>query len=219
MSERLTIPGNTKRLFQFLIDFSAMSLFVSSLQQPAQGWAVKLSLSSSCQPLFLALTWPAPVSVCSGCCTECFHVPSLRPCPARGEFGPNDLAGAVQCQRRGGLDAAPAAASSCSSCSSSPSSLRLFRALWLLSSLSITSALHSAGAWLQGFSPHFTSSQLSCSFPARLGFDLCFPWRLCGQRRYRTIVGTSFSSPLLRGFVPVELGFLFSAISVIYWCY
>lgn len=32
LSERLTIPGNTERLFQSLIDFSAVSLFVSSLQ-------------------------------------------------------------------------------------------------------------------------------------------------------------------------------------------
>lgn len=46
-------------------------------------------------------------------------------------------------------------------------------------SLSITSALRSAGAWLQGFTPHFKSSQLSCGFqggfPTRPGFDVCFP--------------------------------------------
>lgn len=50
---------------------------------------------------------------------------------------------------------------------------------FLGSSLSITSALCSAGAWLQGFTPHFKSSQLSCSFhggfPMRQGFDVCFP--------------------------------------------
>lgn len=92
---------------------------------------------------------------------QCFHVHSLHPCPAHGEFGPDDLAGAVQCQHRGcwllvqlpdvSAAAAPPAASS------SPSSLRLLQpsgsslGCWL----SITSALHSAGAWLQGFTPHF----------------------------------------------------------------
>lgn len=46
-------------------------------------------------------------------------------------------------------------------------------------SLSIPSAPGSAAAWLQGFTPHFESSQLSCSFhggfPTRPGFDVCFP--------------------------------------------
>ena len=46
-------------------------------------------------------------------------------------------------------------------------------------SLSITSALRSAGARLQGFTLHFKSSQLSCGFhggfPTRPGFDVCFP--------------------------------------------
>lgn len=46
-------------------------------------------------------------------------------------------------------------------------------------SLSIASALRSAGAWLQGFTPHFKSSQLSCGFHGSFlmcpGFDVCFP--------------------------------------------
>lgn len=68
-----------------------------------------------------------------------------------------------------------------SSCSSSPSSLGCSRPSGssLGCSLSITSALRSAGAWLQGFTPHFKSSQLSCGFHRgfllRPGFDECFP--------------------------------------------
>lgn len=85
---------------------------------------------------------------------ECFHVHSLHPCPARGEFGPDDLAGAAQCQHWGALAAAPAAGRL--SCSSSPSSLRLFWTLWLLSWLLTFDHISSSLCW--SLAPRFHSS-------------------------------------------------------------
>lgn len=97
---------------------------------------------------------------------ECFHVHSLRPCPAQGEFGPDDLAGAAQCQHRGALAAGPAAgrlSCCCSSCSSSPSSLRLFWALWLLSWLLAFNHISSPLCW--SLAPRFHSSlQIKSAF-------------------------------------------------------
>lgn len=106
---------------------------------------MKLSLSSSFQPLFLTLTWPTPV--CAQAVTaECFHVHSLRPCPALGEFGPSDLAVSALLLQLPDVSAAAAPPAAplphpCGSSGPSGSSLGC--------SLSITSAPHPAGAWLQ----------------------------------------------------------------------
>lgn len=155
---------------------------VSSLQYPAQGWAMKLSLSSSCQPLFLTLTWPTPVSVLkqnifmSTHCISAQTKVNLAQTTWQGPHGVSKHPGALAAGPAAGrlsCRAPPAAPlpRPCGCSGPSGSSLGC--------SLSITSALCSAGPWLQGFTPHFKSSQLSCrfhgSFLTRPGFDVCFP--------------------------------------------
>lgn len=145
-------------------------------------WAVKLSLSSSCQPLFLSLTWPTPVKCVLRLLQQNVFM-SPRCVPAQPVVnlaqiswqGPRSVStGAcwllVQLPDVSPAAAPPPAAPLPHPCGSSGPSGSSLGCL-----LSITSAPHSAGAWLQGFTPHFRSSQLSCRFLPRLGFGLCFP--------------------------------------------
>lgn len=140
---------------------------------------------------------------------ECFHVHSLCPCPARGEFGPDDLAGAMQCQHRGAL-AAGRLSCCCSSCSSSASSPWLFQALWLFSWL--LSFYHISSSLCWSLAPRFHSSlQIKSGFlplPDASGFwfmlSLTFVWSKEIQGHCWNIL---FISPL-KGLCSCLAGFL-----------
>lgn len=71
LSEGLTINGNTDRLLQFLVDFSAMSVFRLCHTWFRAGQRNFPALAS----LFLTLVWLTPVSVYSGCQSGVFSHP------------------------------------------------------------------------------------------------------------------------------------------------